>query len=114
MDIFSKDKTIRILHIYSELIDGYVVNKTDTAQKFGVNERTIQRDIDDIRNFFDIDSDRTGIINSVIYDREKGGYCLEQLYRLRLKNSEVLLQSNKYQLKIITDYQGVHLFTDYF
>ncbi len=90
MDIFSKDKTIRILHIYSELIDGYVVNKTDTAQKFGVNERTIQRDIDDIRNFFDIDSDRTGIINSVIYDREKGGYCLEQLYRLRLKNSEVL------------------------
>ena len=31
-----------------------------------------------------------------------------------LKNSEVLLQSNKYQLKLITDYQGVHLFTDYF
>ena len=30
-----------------------------------------------------------------------------------LKNSEVLLQSNKYQLKLITDYQGLHLFTDY-
>ena len=31
-----------------------------------------------------------------------------------LKENEVLLQSNKYQLKLITDYQGVHLFTDYF
>ena len=31
-----------------------------------------------------------------------------------LKEKEVLLQSNKYQLKLITDYQGVHLFTDYF
>ena len=31
-----------------------------------------------------------------------------------LKENEVLLLSNKYQLKLITDYQGVHLFTDYF
>ncbi len=31
-----------------------------------------------------------------------------------LKENELLLQSNKYQLKLITDYQGVHLFTDYF
>lgn len=31
-----------------------------------------------------------------------------------LKENEVLLRSNKYQLKLITDYQGVHLFTDYF
>ncbi len=31
-----------------------------------------------------------------------------------LKEKEVLLHSNKYQLKLITDYQGVHLFTDYF
>lgn len=31
-----------------------------------------------------------------------------------LKENEALLQSNKYQLKLITDYQGVHLFTDYF
>lgn len=31
-----------------------------------------------------------------------------------LKENEALLQSNKYQLQLITDYQGVHLFTDYF
>ena len=31
-----------------------------------------------------------------------------------LNNNEVVLQSNKYQLKLITDYQGVHIYTDYF
>ena len=31
-----------------------------------------------------------------------------------LNNNEVLLQSNKYQLKLITDYQGIHLYSDYF
>ena len=31
-----------------------------------------------------------------------------------LNNNEVLLLSNKYQLKLTTDYQGVHLYSDYF
>ena len=31
-----------------------------------------------------------------------------------LNDNEVLLQSNKYQLKLTTDYQGVHLYSDYF
>ena len=31
-----------------------------------------------------------------------------------LNNSGVLLQSNKYQLKLTTDYKGVHLYSDYF
>ena len=31
-----------------------------------------------------------------------------------LNNGSVLLQSNKYQLKLTTDYKGVHLYSDYF
>ena len=31
-----------------------------------------------------------------------------------LNDNEVLLLSNKYQLKLTTDYQGVHLYSDYF
>lgn len=31
-----------------------------------------------------------------------------------LNNKEVLLRSNKYQLKLVTDYQGIHVFSDYF
>lgn len=63
------DKIGRVLQIYAKLTDGYVVNKAEEAQIYGVNERSIQRDIDDIRNFLDADSERTGILNTVVYDR---------------------------------------------
>ena len=84
------DKTQRVLQIYAKLSDGYVVNKAEEAQIYGVNDRSIQRDIDDIRNFLDVDSERTGIVNSVVYDRTEKGYRLETLYKRSLKNSEVL------------------------
>lgn len=85
-----EDKICRVLQIYAKLSDGYVVNKAEEAQRYGVNERSIQRDIDDIRNFLDTDTERTGVVNSIIYDRQEKGYRLETLYKIRLKNSEVL------------------------
>ncbi len=51
------DKTGRVLGIYTKLIEGYTVNKAEEAEKYGVNERSIQRDIDEIRNFLDDDSE---------------------------------------------------------
>ena len=45
-----KDKVGRILTIYSKLMNGDVINKAEEARHFGVNERSIQRDIDYIRN----------------------------------------------------------------
>lgn len=85
-----ENKISRVLQIYSKLMDGYVVKKTEEAQYYGVNERSIQRDIEDIRNFLDMDSKRQGSEKSVIYDRQCKGYRLETLYKLKLKNSEVL------------------------
>lgn len=84
------DQISRVLQIYAKLSDGYVVNKAEEAARYGVNERSIQRDIDHIRNFLNEDSDRTGVVNSIIYDRNAKGYRLETLYKIRLKNSEVL------------------------
>ena len=83
-------KIQRILGIYTRLLNGYLVNKAEEAQNYGVNERTIQRDIDDIRNFFELDVKNTGIINSIVYNRTDKGYRLEQIYQLKLTNSEVL------------------------
>ena len=83
-------KIDRVLGIYTKLMGGYLVNKAEEAQKYGVNERTIQRDIDDIRNFMESDMENTGIINSVIYSRVEKGYRLEQIYQLKLTNAEVL------------------------
>lgn len=89
-DNYKSDKICRILQIYTKLTEGYVVNKAEEAHLYGVNERSIQRDIDDIRSFLDTDAGRTGIMNSIIYDRQLKGYRLETIYQIRLKNSEVL------------------------
>lgn len=83
-------KVDRTLGIYTRLLGGYSVKKVEEAQRYGVNERTIQRDIDDIRNFLETDVENTGIINSVVYDRFEKGYKLEQIYQLKLTNSEIL------------------------
>lgn len=84
------DKIRRVLQLYAKLSDGYVINKAEEAAYYGVTERSITRDIDDIRNFLDEDSERTGIVNNVVYDRMAKGYRLETLYKIRLQNSEVL------------------------
>ncbi|MBP3753374.1 MAG: WYL domain-containing protein [Lachnospiraceae bacterium] len=84
------DQIGRVLKIYSKLSEGYVVNKAEEAELYGVNERSIQRDINHIRNFLDEDSERTGIVNTIVYDRLAKGYKLETLYQIRLQNSEVL------------------------
>ncbi len=84
------DKIKRVLQLYAKLTEGYTVNKAEEARNYGVNERSIQRDIDDIRNFMDEDSERTGVSNTVVYDRIEKGYRLETLYKIRLSNSEVL------------------------
>jgi predicted DNA-binding transcriptional regulator YafY len=83
-------KIERTLGIYTRLMNGYIVNKAEEANRYGVNERSIQRDIDDIRNYLDLDAEGHGFINSVIYDRGRQGYRLEQIYKMRLTNSEVL------------------------
>lgn len=85
-----RDKVERVLGIYTRLMNGYVVNKSEEAEKYGVNERSIQRDIDDIRSFLEMDVENAGVINSVIYDRAEKGYRLEQIYKMKLTNSEVL------------------------
>ena len=85
-----KDKVGRILAIYSKLMDGHIVNKSEESSNFRVNERSIQRDIDDIRNYMEQEAVDHGIHNEIIYDREKKGYRLDQIYKIKLSNEEIL------------------------
>ena len=71
-------------------MNGAVVNKTEEAVNFGVNERTIQRDIDDIRNHLEQDITTQGVMNEIIYDRIKKGYRLNKIYNIKLTNEEIL------------------------
>lgn len=88
--IENTDKVERVLGIYTKLMNGSLVNKATEAINYNVNERTIQRDIDDIRNYLEQRGVEDGIVNSVIYDRANKGFRLEQIYKLKFTNPEIL------------------------
>ena len=90
MNVFGADKSSRLLKIYSKLVKGYIVNKREEADNFNVDERTIQRDIASIKDYMCSDMASNGIINSIVYDKEAGGYRMESSYQGTLSNSETL------------------------
>lgn len=48
-----ESKNFRTLDMYVRLCEGKIINKAEEARRFNVDERSIQRDIDDIRTFLD-------------------------------------------------------------
>lgn len=80
----------RILSMYTTLMNGGSLYKAQEAAKYGVSSRSIQRDIDEIRNFLSQNVKDAGVINTVEYDRTKDAYHLVQVSEMRLMNSEIL------------------------
>ena len=70
MQLESTDKIQRVLGIYKKLVSGEIVSKVEEANNYGVNERSIQRDIDDIRSFMESEVGRTGIMLFMIERRK--------------------------------------------
>ena len=89
-EVDSRDKITRVLALYTKLMNGAIINKAEEAKNYGVAERSIQRDIDDVRNFIDETEDNGGIYNSVVYDRALKGYRLQRIYDVKLTNPEIL------------------------
>ena len=80
-------KVERIINLYNPLYDGELLVKSEEAERFGVNERSIQRDIEDLRDYL---ADDPSEERDLVYDRRKGGYLLVQKAYNRLTNSEIL------------------------
>ncbi len=83
-------KSNRTLSIYSRLMNGRVISKSEEAERFGVSEKSIQRDIEEIRIFLDNQAATDGIPNDLVYDRQRKGYVIEQPDNLKLSNDEIL------------------------
>lgn len=79
----------RVLTIYNMLINNKTVNKSEMSMKFKVNEKTIRRDIAEIKNFFYENIDEFGEI-SIDYSRRKKGYILNEM-NSKCNEKEVLL-----------------------
>lgn len=88
------NKNQRVLDMYVRLCEGKILNKTEEAQKFGVDERSIQRDVDDIRAFLDARSVNEGTDQrSVMYSRAKKGFEMVGFESSMMSNSEILAVS---------------------
>lgn len=69
--IDKKGKVARILDIYERFNEGEIIIKSKEAKRFNVDAKTIQRDIDELRFYFD----QANLGNkSIEYDRKINGY----------------------------------------
>ncbi|WP_294666563.1 hypothetical protein [uncultured Fusobacterium sp.] len=90
-EIRDKEKVERVLGIYTKLLDGITVNKQKEAEKYGVVNRSIQRDIDNIRSYLAKTDNEESVYNNVLYDYKRKGYYLEHIYDKKLNSKEMFV-----------------------
>lgn len=104
-------KSFRLLNMYEKLNRGDIINKKQFAAEFGISEKSVQRDIDDLRAYLCEIYENGGNV-TIGYDGNKGGYRLIKHEREFLTNEEifavikVLLESrgfNKQELNSLLD-----------
>lgn len=80
----------RMMELMMRLLNGDIVRKTDLVDEFGVNPRSIQRDIDDLRTYFSNRTAKDGTIQELIYDHSLKGYRLKTSSDKSLTDAEAL------------------------
>ena len=79
-------KVERVIDLYHRIIQGQVIYKEKEAKRFKVTEKSIQRDLQDIRAYFAADQSQGKELN---YDRMKKGYVMVQKKPDTLTNSQI-------------------------
>lgn len=87
---YKLSKTSRILRMFDLLAKGDLINKADMAQQFHVDEKSIQRDFNDIRCYLQERNHDFGIENELIYDKRQMGYRFKTQESDFLSNQEIL------------------------
>ena len=86
---YKENKGFRLLQLYERLSRGEVVSKAELAQKFAVTDKTIQRDIEELRAYLAETRTDAGEA-SIVYERNRGGYLLTHAASEWLTNEDVL------------------------
>ncbi|RNB82536.1 WYL domain-containing protein [Brevibacillus nitrificans] len=73
---YSVQKVARMLRLFERLLEGTPLQKGAVAQEFGVSAKTVQRDIEDLRDYFA--EYRQGASFLLAYDRAQRGYILQR------------------------------------
>ncbi|MDU3018766.1 MAG: WYL domain-containing protein [Clostridium perfringens] len=87
MEELREAKVNRILSIFEKLKDREGINAQKVAQEFGVNEKTIKRDINDIRSYIDY---RNYNNLSIVYKRSEKAYFLTGSEDITLDKKDIL------------------------
>ncbi|MBO5008981.1 MAG: WYL domain-containing protein [Clostridia bacterium] len=82
-------KTFRLLNLYERLNRGETVNKKEFANEFEISEKSVQRDIDDLRVYL-AECYENGDDITVEYSYVKNGYYLVKKDKEFLTNEEIL------------------------
>ena len=75
--------------MFEKLNRGEVINKKEFADSFGISEKSVQRDIDDLRAYLSERYENSDDI-TIDYDYNKSGYRLIKQEREFLTNDEIL------------------------
>ncbi|MEG2842627.1 MAG: HTH domain-containing protein, partial [Ruthenibacterium sp.] len=86
MDFSHANKNTRILHLYTQLMQGALLQKKELAQEFSTSEKSIQRDLDHLRDYLSA----SGSEKQLIYSKTQRGYLLSAKDDFCLSDSEIL------------------------
>jgi predicted DNA-binding transcriptional regulator YafY len=86
---YNGNKGFRLLSIYERLNKGEAIEKAQLADSFGVTQKTIQRDIDDLRAYL-AETHMTENEVAIKYDKTRNVYYLARFEREWLTNEEVM------------------------
>jgi predicted DNA-binding transcriptional regulator YafY len=84
-----ENKGFRLLKIYERLNRGEIVRKCDLAAEFAASEKSIQRDIETLRDFLS-EAHMDEPDAAIRYDRAANGYRLARSENVFLQNKEIM------------------------
>lgn len=79
----------RVLEIYTRLLSGEIISKTDLAKEYGVSPRSIQRDIESVRNFYSDRAARGDAAAEIRYSHLEKGFRITGVNKDTLTNAEL-------------------------
>jgi predicted DNA-binding transcriptional regulator YafY len=82
---YDEKKTARVLAIYDQIIRGEIVNKQKWAEKQGVSDKTIQRDLKEIEDYLQTLYPES----EVSYDRKRQGHRLFREGSIALSDHDI-------------------------
>lgn len=85
---FKNEKSFRLINMYERLNKGEVLYKKELAQLFCVSEKTLSRDISDLRTYYSNINNYSD--NIIVYDKKINGYYLYKKENEWLTNQEIL------------------------